>query len=312
MRSALEKLSARHLMQFVPLVAAWMHFGVPLAISLRVRLCHCTMDAFSPFCVVQMHSPSVARVGCGQAPLFLGLCAGPSMDISRRQGKRAILDVGSHDSSMPITKRQAAASVTDFVYRRAKAFRGDRPPLTSSGARPPPRPPATAGAAVGGRSFRQCDVIDEPSGASGTFGDELPPPTVQLPLGTFFHGVTGMTSFMASGGREGGRAAAAAGRRHVRASTDRRVGYATAKDAPRPLVASSRDETVPEVTGSARAHRVWEAGRRRVEGGGQASLDASLAATLFPPATPARLSAAVTAEGNVGRMAGHAHAFDGR
>jgi len=284
---------------------------VRLAISLRARLWHCIMDAFSPYCVAPMHSPSVAQVGCGQTPICLDLCAGPSMDLSRRQGKRANVDVGSRNGSMPITKRQAAASVTDFVYRRAKAFRSDRPPLNGSG-QPPLRAPATAGAALGGRHLLQRNVAEEPSGASGAFGDELPPPTVQLPLGTFFHGVTGMASFMASGGREGDRAAAAAGRRHARAGTDRRVGYATAKDAPRPLVASSRGEAVPEVASSARARWGLEAGRRHVEGGGQASLDASLAATLFPPATPARSSAAVTTGGNVGRMAGHARVHDGR
>lgn len=205
------------------------------------------------------------------------------MNTSWQQGSSGYVDVGRLHAP---SKRQAAAVDTDFVLRRVKAFRGERGPQAPP--RPsvhrPPRGSTAQGTGLRGRRTAPYGgTMTGGDGAASSIDAELPPPSVQLPMGTLHGSAAGMASFIASGGRErpatlvafpaGGSKGA-----DTAASLDPfRLGLSTSAVAVSPV-----DGPLGPLIHSHRSGRSNSVTDMR----GDVPLAASLAATLFPPATP--------------------------
>lgn len=234
--------------------------------------------------------------------------AAAAMDISRRQGNSGYVDVSRR--RVP-TKRQAAAAVTDFVLRRAKAFRGERGPQASPGqtALGPPRGPAAQAKSLRGRGTAPHEgTMTGGEGVASATDAELPPPSMQLPMGTLHGAAVGMASFMASGGRErpatlmgspAGRAQGAdtATVEPFRLGLDGSSAAVSPVDAPEePLIRTRRDNQFNPAE----------------EGGGGIPLAASLAATLFPPEAPSHAGDGVAVGGEAAGRVGRRTSIFGR
>lgn len=225
----------------------------------------------------------------------------PQMDTSRRQGDSGYVDIRRRHAP---SKRQAAAAVTDFVRRRAKSFRGERGPLAPP--RPsvhrPPRGSVARGTALRGRGTTPYDgTMAGGEGGAAAIDAELPPPSVQLPMGTLHGSAVGMASFMASGGRErpatlvGSPAGGAKGADTAASVDPSRLGLSAASSAVSP-VGGPQEPFVG-------SHRNGNSNPATDVSGGM-PLAASLAATLFPPAAPSGAPVGVAVGGEVAARAG--------
>lgn len=226
----------------------------------------------------------------------------PKMDTSRRQGNSGYVDVSRRHAP---SKRQAAAAVTDFVLRRAKAFRGERGPLAPP--RPsvhrPPRGSAARGTALRGRATPPSDgTMTGGDGGASAIDAALPPPSVQLPMGTLHGSAVGMASFMASGGRErpatlvgGSPAGGAEGADTAASVAPSRLGLSASSVAVAPVDGPQELPIRPH--GSGQSNFATD-----VRGG--MPLAASLAATLFPPDAPRGTSDGVAVGGEAAARAG--------
>lgn len=225
----------------------------------------------------------------------------PKMDTSRRLGNSGYVDIRRR---LAPSKRRAAAAVTDFVLRRAKAFRGERGPLA------PPRPSVhhprrgttARGTALCGPGTTPFDgTMTAGDGGASAIDAELPPPSVQLPMGTLHGSAVGMASFMASGGRErpatlvGSPAGGAVGADTAASVDPSRLGLSASSSAVSPVVGPQE----PPV----RSHRNGHLNPAADVRGGM-PLAASLAATLFPPAAPSGAPDGVAVGGEAAACAG--------
>lgn len=217
---------------------------------------------------------------CAVATTRTDLTTATDMDHSRRQGSDGYVDASRRHAS---TKRQAAAAVTDFVLRRAKAFRGERglqAPHRQAAHRLPQGPAVQEKALRRGLTASHQSTIAGGGVGASTTDAELPLPSVRLPMGTLHGAAVGMASFMASGGRErpatlkGSPVGWAQGTDTTATLKPFRVGEDGSSDAVSPV-----DRPEVPLTSTRRESRSNPA--KEVRGG---PLAASLTATLFPPA----------------------------
>lgn len=242
--------------------------------------------------------PARPQLRPAQAPL-----ATTGMDTSRWQGSSGYVDASRRH--VPF-KSQAAASVTDFVLRRAKAFRGERGPQTPpyQAALRPPR-----GATAQEEVLRRRRTAPPHEGAmtggeerASTTNADLPPPSVQLRMGTLHSGAAGMASFISSGGRErpvslaGSPAGWAKGGDTTATLEPCRFGLNGSSAAASPV--DEREELVAHARCDSQSNPAKE-------GRGGMPLAKSLAATLFPPAAPSDTVDGVAVGGQAAGRVGH-------
>lgn len=228
------------------------------------------------------------------------------MNSSRRQSNSGHVDLSC--LRVP-TKRQNVASVTDFVQRRAKESRGNRPPTNhySGGSRPPRALKAQGAPAAGSGAIYQ----DSSAGAGNdptSPPHDLPPPSVQLPMGLLHSGVAGMASFMEKGGCGDGRNVSA-GAPTGASGAEEQIVHSLCPPHPRHGGPSPAAAGIDGPQGIIRGPR--RNGTRLGRGGegrGEMPLDASLAATLFPPAAPTATTLGTPSEAGGGGRSGHTRA----
>lgn len=242
-------------------------------------------------------------------PLQAVFAAATDMDVFRRQGNSGYMDVSR--SHVP-SKRQAATAVSEFVFRREKAFRGERGPQAPPGhaVHRPPRSAVKQAKASHSRRItsQEASTMEKSEGTSKT-DVELPPPSIQLPIGTLHGAAVEMASFMASGGRERPatlkRSPTARG---TGANTTANLGPfrfgvsgSSAADSP----AGGAEEPLIRTRSDCQSNQATDISVGM-------PLAASLAATLFPPVAPRQATDGVTVGGSKAGRAGCRTSICGR